>query len=157
MANVFVFIASANKILATQLLVRRFGTHPMAARAFLETPARELCTVNFEQSERITALRDRYQTRCRTAWRRWTSRVRRAGNRPMYTAWCPRLTPAAYWPGARRSNCWRLRGHFGRFDATCARTGCIRANRRARERRPHVACATQQDYPVMLGGRNRAS
>jgi hypothetical protein len=32
MANVFVFIASANKILATQLLVRRFGTHPMAAR-----------------------------------------------------------------------------------------------------------------------------
>ena len=29
--------------------------------AFLETPARELCTVNFEQSERITALRDRYQ------------------------------------------------------------------------------------------------
>src|SRR5258708_24921981 len=29
--------------------------------AFLETPARELCTVNFEQSERIAALRDRYQ------------------------------------------------------------------------------------------------
>ncbi len=33
----------------------------MVARAFFETPARELCTVNFEQAERITALRDRYQ------------------------------------------------------------------------------------------------
>src|SRR5260370_36230141 len=42
-------------------LVRRLGAHTMVARCVEETPARELCTVDLEQTERIAALRGRYQ------------------------------------------------------------------------------------------------
>jgi hypothetical protein len=56
-----VFIASVFKILAVQLLVRFPSRIQWSRGAFEETPARELCTVNLEQAERIAALRDRYQ------------------------------------------------------------------------------------------------